>query len=162
MPTGNRKFTDVIGKRGESIVELCLTDYVHFPEPLFSLTHLGDKWPAVDYYVELTTVRGKRPFFFVQAKSTARSKPAKTLRISSTKTDIARLLEIPAPTYILGVHEPSRQVYIRSVHDGVAVKAITSIPVSHELTSHNLRRLHDEVVRFWKSRRHKPKNSVFQ
>lgn len=43
-------------------------------------------------------------------------------------------LQIPAPTYILGVHEPSKRVFIRSVHDGVAVKAITRIPIAYELT----------------------------
>jgi hypothetical protein len=36
---------DVIGKRGENIVELCLTEYSNFPEPLFNLTHLGDFYP---------------------------------------------------------------------------------------------------------------------
>jgi hypothetical protein len=54
-----RALTDVIGKRGENIVELCLTEYSNFPAPLFDLTHLGDKWPVVGYYVELTTV-GRR------------------------------------------------------------------------------------------------------
>ncbi|MBI4902576.1 MAG: hypothetical protein HY820_03010 [Acidobacteria bacterium] len=138
-----------------------MTDYADFPSPLFSPTHLGEKWPAVDYCVELTTLPGKRPFFFVQAKATAATAPHNSLRISSTREDVARLLEIPAPTYILGVHEPSKRVFIRSVHDGVAVKAITQIPATHELTSSNLKMLHDEVVRFWKGRRHKPTKSVF-
>ena len=70
-------------------------------------------------------------------------------------------LQIPAPTYILGVHEPSKRVFIRSVHDGVAVKAITRIPIAYELTGGNLKLLHDEVVRFWRRRRHKPTDSVF-
>ncbi len=61
----------------------------------------------------------------------------------------------------LGVHEPSKRVFIRSVHDGVAVKAITRIPVAYELTGKNLQLLHDEVVRFWRRRRHKPTDSVF-
>jgi hypothetical protein len=100
-------------------------------------------------------------FFFVQAKATAATNPSTSLRISSTKEDVARLLQIPAPTYILGVHEPSKRVFIRSVHDGVAVKAITRIPNTYELTSKNLKILHDEVVRFWKKRRHKPTDSVF-
>lgn len=33
---------DVTGSRGEKIVELRLTDYQSFPEPLFHPTHLGD------------------------------------------------------------------------------------------------------------------------
>jgi hypothetical protein len=107
------------------------------------------------------TVQGKRPFFFIQAKATAATSPGTSLQISSTKDDVAGLLQIPAPTYILGVHEPSKRVFIRSVHDGVAVKAITRIPIAYELTGTNLKLLHDEVVRFWRRRRHKPTDSVF-
>lgn len=158
----NHSLRDVIGTRGELIVELCLTDFEHSAEPLFRPTHLGEKWPAVDFYVELTNVAGKRPFFLAQVKATGDPKnPTKALRISSTKRDLARLLEIPAPTYVLGVHEPSRRVFIRSVHEGVAIKAMNSIPTANELTSSNLKVLHDEVMRFWKRGRHKPKNSVF-
>lgn len=156
-----RALKDVIGKRGENIVELCLTEYATFPAPLFDLTHLGDKWPVVDYYVELTTVPGKRPFFFLQAKATAATNPKKSLAISTSRDDVAALLEIPAPTYILGIHEPSKRVFIRSVHEGVGIKAITRIPVGYELTANNLKILHDEVVRFWRRRRHKPTYSVF-
>src|SRR4051794_38035234 len=100
-------------------------------------------------------------FFSIQAKATAATSPRSILRISSTKRDVTRLLEIPAPTYILGVHEPSNRVFIRSVHDGIPIKAVRSIPVAYELTGKNLKLLHDEVVRFWRRRRHKPTNSVF-
>jgi hypothetical protein len=157
----NHNQRDVIGKRGENIVELCLTDYQNFARPLFRLTHLGDKWPAVDYYVELTTVPKQRPFFLLQAKSTAAKNPDKNLRISSTRKDVEHLLQIPAPTYMLGVHEPSKRVFVRSVHEGMTVKAITTIPVAYELTSNNLKILHDEVSRFWRKGRHKPKDSFF-
>ena len=59
------------------------------------------------------------------------------MAISTSREDIAGLLEIPAPTYILGIHEPSKRVFIRSVHDGIAVKAITRIPIGYELTAKN-------------------------
>lgn len=113
----NQNLRDVIGKRGENIVELCLTEFANFPAPLFSATRLGDKWPAVDFYVELTTIPNEKPFFFVQAKATASTTPLKSLQISTTKHDV----EIPAPTYILGVHEPSKRVFVRSVHSGIAI-----------------------------------------
>jgi Domain of unknown function (DUF4365) len=38
---------DVTGFRGEKILELCLTDYQNFPQPLFRPGFLGDKWPAI-------------------------------------------------------------------------------------------------------------------
>ncbi len=154
---------EITGFRGEKIAELCLTDYQAFPEPLFRPGFLGDKWPSVDFYVELTGVSGKRPYFFGQVKATtsALTKCSKNLSISTKKKDIERLLQIPGPTYILGVHEPSKRVFVRSVHTGIPVRAVTRIPLSYELTSANLRKLHDEVRNFWSAANHKPVSSVF-
>lgn len=154
---------DVIGFRGEKLVELRLTDYSRFEKPLFRPGFLGDKWPAVDFYVELNAVRGKRPYFFAQVKTTTAPLVAKSthLGISCRKDDIDRLLRIPGPTYIFGVHEPSNRVFVRSVHAGMAVRAVTSIPVAYELTSTNLEALHREVREFWSANDHKPSASVF-
>lgn len=155
---------DVTGFRGEKIVELCLTDYQAFPEPLFRPGFLEGKWPAIDFYVELTSVRGKRLYFFVQAKATTSvlGIHSSALTISTNKRDIDRLLQIPGPTYILGVHEPSQRVFVRSVHEGIPVRAITRIPLAYELTSANLRVLHDEVQTYWDSHIHKPTFSRFE
>lgn len=154
---------DITGYRGEKIVELCLTDYRDFPKPLFRPGFLGDKWPAIDFYVELTAVRGKRLYFFIQAKATTSelTERSTNLSISTKKKDIDRLLRMPGPTYILGIHEPSKRVFIRSVHTGIPVKAITRIPINYELTSINLMRLHNEVRDYWLKAEHKPINSVF-
>lgn len=51
---------EVTGFRGEKIVELCLTDYKEFARPLFRPGFLGDKWPSVNFYVELQAVRKRR------------------------------------------------------------------------------------------------------
>ena len=154
---------EITGFRGEKILELCLTDYRDFARPLFRPGFLGDKWPAIDYYVELTSVRGQRLYFFAQAKATgARLGPGQThLPISTRKKDIARLLQIPGPTYVFGIHEPSRRVFVHSVHRGIPARAITRIPVVHELTSSNLRLLHDEVRGFWATSAFKPESSNF-
>jgi len=154
---------DVTGFRGEKIIELCLTDYAAFPAPLFRPGFLGDKWPAIDFYVELTGVSNRRPYFFVQVKtSTAKIRRGTTnLTISSTRRDVSRLLQVPGPTYILGVHEPSKRVFARAVHADSPVKAITRIPLAYELTSANSRMLHQEVREFWQTSDHKPTESVF-
>jgi hypothetical protein len=125
---------------------------------------LGDKWPAIDFYVELTGVPGRRPYFFVQAKSTTAplTATAKILSVSTKKEDVDRLLCMPGPTYILGVHEPTKRVFARSVHAGTTRGAISVIPLAHELTSVNLQRLHDEVRDFWQASNFKPKGSVFK
>ena len=154
---------DVTGFRGEKIVELCLTDYAAFSKPLFRPGFLGDKWPAIDFYVELTGLRGQRPYFFVQCKATSAklSAAAPSLQISATRRDVERLLQFPGPTYILGVHEPTRRVFAKSVHIGVAKRAITRIQLANELTTVNLRRLYDEVRGYWQATGHKPITSVF-
>ena len=76
---------EITGIRGDKIVELCLTDYRAIDSPLFRLGFLGDKWPAVDYHVELTSVPGQRPYLFAQVKSTSSplTSRSKNLRISS-------------------------------------------------------------------------------
>jgi hypothetical protein len=154
---------EVVGFRGEKIVELCLTNYQAFPAPLFRPGFLGDKWPSIDFYVELCAVHRRTPYFFGQAKATKGRllKSAPNLHISAKRKDVERLLQIPGPTYIFGVHEPSMRVFVRSVHRGTMLKAITTIPVAHELTPQNLRALHAEVRRFWEGNDYKPSKSVF-
>jgi hypothetical protein len=154
---------DVTGNRGESILELCLTDYRQFDRPLFSLSFLGEKWPVADYYVELKSVPRRRPYFFVQCKATSSvgALDGGSIRISATKRDVERLLQMPGPTYILGVHEPTQRVFVKGVHAGIARKGIKKISVSNELTPENLRRLYNEVKEYWSSTGHKPAKSVF-
>jgi hypothetical protein len=152
---------DVTGRRGENIVELCLTDYRTFAKPLFRAAFLGEKWPSIDFYVELDGVPGKSLYFLAQAKATTSALTATCLNISTKKRDIDRLLRIPGPTYLLGVHEPTRRVFVRSVHTGIPVKAITRIPLLYELTSMNLQTLHREVRDYWATTGYKPTSSVF-
>jgi hypothetical protein len=154
---------DVIGFRGEAILELRLTDYHAFAGPLFRPGFLGDKWPSIDFYVELRDVRGRTPYFFAQAKATGATltTTSRNLSISTKKRDIERLLRIPGPTYLFGIHEPSQRVFVRSVHRSAAANAVTRIPLSYELTSKNLRMLYDEVRMFWQTNNHKPESSVF-
>jgi hypothetical protein len=118
------------------------------------LGFLGDKWPAIDFYLELTSTSGSGMYFFGQAKTTASilTKRSKVLPISSDRDDVERLLKIPAPIYMLGVYELSKHVFARSIHNGTSNKAITSIPLAYELTGSNLQRLHDEVVAHWASK----------
>lgn len=151
---------EVTGFRGEKILELHLTDYRQFTRPLFRPGFLGDKWPSIDFYVELQTVHKKKPYFFAQAKATT-TRLSRGVSILMKKRDVERLLQIPGPTYVFGIHEPSKRVFVRSIHAGTPVRAITRIPLSHELTAGKLRTLHDEVRQFWDSNSHKPRSSAF-
>jgi hypothetical protein len=152
---------DATGTRGEKIVELCLTDFQTSKRPLFRLAFLGDKWPTIDFYAELRAVRKHTPYFLAQVKATTRDLSQLNLSIGSKKIDIVRLLRIPGPTYIFGVHEPSKRVFVKSVHLGVPKRAITRIPLVNELTPDRLPDLYEEVRGFWKTNGDKPSSSVF-
>jgi hypothetical protein len=152
---------DVTGFRGEKIVELRLTDYRFFRKPLFRPAFLGEKFPSIDFYVELRDVRNFSPYFFGQVKSTVSDLTTTSLRISSKRRDISRLLKIPGPTYIFGVHEPTQTVFVKAVHTGVPIRAITRISRHNRLTPAKLRALYEEVRQFWRTNRDKPDSSVF-
>ena len=105
----------------------------------------------------------KKPFFFCQVKSTtSNALGAKGgVKIACSKHDVLQLLQLPGPTYVFGVHEPSRRVFVRSIHQGVVAAAITRIDSRNELTAANLRVLYNEVRDYWAAVAHKPVNSVF-
>jgi hypothetical protein len=147
-----QEMTNVIGVRGEHIFVLAITDYEQFQTPLFRPGFLGEKWPAVDFYVELLGVPAVQPFFFVQVKTTVAPLSAgdTQIKIVTEKKTCQKLYEIPVPTYIVGVHEPTKKAYILSLHDK-PTKGVYSIPMQHELTPDNLKILHEEVREFWKA-----------
>jgi hypothetical protein len=151
---------EAIGDRGELLVELCLTDYASFHSPLFKPAFLGEKWPAVDYYVELLRLKKDRLYFLGQVKSTAVDLLPGALRLSISKLRVNALRRIPGPTYIFGVHEPSKRVFLRGIH-AKSTTGISQISFANELNAANLIRLRDEVRDFWRSKQVKPCSSIF-
>jgi hypothetical protein len=149
-----------IGDRGESIFELAIRDYSQFPRPLFRPAFFSDRWPAVDYVVELTGVKGMTPVLFVQVKSTQEPIANNRIPVSLPPKKKKALARIPGPTYVVGVQEPTRRTFIRAVFE-VEGPGVYDIPVTHELTPANLRILYDEVRAFWRTHNRKPQQSQF-
>jgi hypothetical protein len=141
---------------------LKLTAWVAPSVSLFQPVFLGDKWPTADFYVELMTSRRPRPYFFIQAKATTAGylQNPRRLRVRLTRRDEARLVRIPAPTYLVGIDETNNRAYIRSVHTR-ANSAVSSLRASYPLTIRNLHRLYQEVLEFWRHNASKPTRSVF-
>jgi hypothetical protein len=158
-----QNLSNLIGDRGERIFELAITDYTQFKKPLFRPGFLGEKWPTIDYYVELLGVRGYSPFFFAQIKATTEpiSEKAERLEINVSHKKCDLLFRVPGPTYIVGVNEPNKKAYILSMHEQPG-RGVYSIPVKYELTPDNLTILHKEVCDFWKSFPRKPMESHFR
>jgi hypothetical protein len=86
-------------------------------EPLFNPALLGSDWPTLDIYVELEGAFPLlKPFFFIQAKGTTRGRDplTKDLRVQLAADHTGRLLNIPAPTYLVGVDSRTEDMFIRS------------------------------------------------
>jgi hypothetical protein len=160
QPKQNGDLYNFVGDRGEIIFELAITDYSQFARPLFRPAFLGDKWPALDYLVELIGVRGMTPIFFVQVKTTAAAIVGNHLTVALPPKRKKPLVRIPGPTYLFGVQEPMKRAFIRAVNDGTP-QGVYEIPVTHELTPANLQVLYDEVKAFWSLQDFKPRNSAF-
>jgi hypothetical protein len=160
QPKKTGVLVNVVGDRGENIFELAITDYSQFQAPLFRAAFLGDKWPAVDYLVELVGVAGMTPHFFVQVKSTSAAIANNYVKVELPPMKKRLLIRVPGPTYLVGVQEPTKRAFILAVTDD-SNQGVYSIPVTHELTPSNLRILYDEVSAFWSQQTVKPQQSAF-
>jgi hypothetical protein len=96
---------DVLGQRGEALFYVMISKFNNHAQPLFRPQFLGDKYPSIDFMVELVNYTGKMiPYFFVQVKTTRRGYTSNNrLKLQVHKDDILRLSLFPAPTYFINV-----------------------------------------------------------
>ncbi len=153
----NPTIKDALGKLGEGMFEVALTDFQLFPRPLFDAHHLDGKCPNVDFLVVMSGARG---IFFVQVKTTKDPLTASSIAVQLTKDQRNGLAQMPGPTYLAGVYAPTRRCFIRSI-DQSSQAGITSIPLKYELNPANLQILYNEVQRYWARRTDKPQPSAF-
>jgi hypothetical protein len=153
-----RLTADQTGDLGELVVAIDLSRPVRgrYRRPLFRATHLGGKYPTVDFIVDVlaadSTALG---FFFVQVKSTA-SAPPTGARLPLTAVSAERynqLAGIPAPTYLVGVDVTTETSYLVAAHRARKTP-LTSITKAHPLRDDAVKiGLYREVLAFWKSSR---------
>jgi hypothetical protein len=62
--------TDYIGERGEALFRFMITDWCGENEPWFHAVHLGEKYPAKDFLVDLVNPSSEQANFYVQVKAT--------------------------------------------------------------------------------------------
>lgn len=145
---------DAIGDRGQSIVFNLLTRFHQRPSPLFHPQFLGDKYPAIDLFVELVGAPATvRPFFLVQAKASRRGYTVRghRLNVQVRQSGIRNLVAYPAPTYIIGIDEPNELAFVVAAITG-GVSHFTSLPTTHSLDrEQTLLRLYEEVLQFWQN-----------
>lgn len=117
-------------------------------DALFRPSHLGEKWPASDFYVELKGI-AETLFFVVQVKTTSLGMNNRgRLRISVPLKKLNRLRNYHAPTYVAGVDVTNGRVYMTPIHL-IAQRGISSLSTAFELNAANRRILYDDVIAFW-------------
>lgn len=148
--------SDDIGTRGEALFFVLITQFCGRPRPYFRPHFLGDKFIALDYMVELVDAGPITPYFFVQVKTTVQgytkgSLATRRLKVQVSTDDMHRLVNYPAPTYIIGVDERDEMGYIVSANAGSPIR-FSSLPTFFPLTCNTLARLWAEVRTFWEQR----------
>ena len=142
---------DVVGQRGEALFYTMITRLYGRNKPLFRPQFLGDKWPTVDFIVELINYSGEvTPFFFVQVRTTnlGYTKKKNRLKIQATANDMKKLAKIPAPTYICGIDEVNELGYIVSAN-GESLKRFSSLSTKFPINKNTQDMLWEEVKNFW-------------
>jgi hypothetical protein len=104
-----------LGDHGQSIAMLRLTD-LESGAPLFRPHILGDKWPFVDFLVQLEGVGRHVACFFAQVKTTTRGfNDRGRLRVSMSKKQVVGMSGYSIPTYVIGVDERGEDAYIAAL-----------------------------------------------
>jgi hypothetical protein len=146
VPGRPRIDTNAIGQRGESIFYLKLS-VLHGTRPLFRAAQLGEKWPVIDFAVELYRKPGQ--LFLVQVKATQMPiNPVKgRLPIDVKPEHVKLLLSSPIPAYLVGVHEPTEEAFLVAPR---TLRRIRDITTAFPLSDPKVRiDLCQEVRRFW-------------
>jgi hypothetical protein len=144
---------DQIGRLAELIAATDLSRAVkgRYRRPLFRATPLGDKYPTVDFLVDVLGPREESlAFFFVQVKGTASAPASGRLPVDVSQDRFNRLVRLPVPTYLIGVDVIAETAYLVAAHrrrrDPVA-----SITRDYALRTDAVRiQLYEEVLAFWK------------
>lgn len=141
---------DALGQRGESIFRVLITKFHADHGPLFNVQFLGDKWPCVDFIVELVGAGPTVPYFFVQVKATRRgyTKQTNRLRVGVPGHKVKELAAYPAPTYVVGIDEIQECGYIVSAM-GRSIRSLPSLSTQYPIDSENRAALWLEVRNFW-------------
>jgi hypothetical protein len=150
--------TNAIGDFGETLAQAHFSRPVRgaYRRPLFRASHLGEKYPVVDFIVDILDANeDSLGFFFVQVKATKSAKSkAKTLALQIEKTKYNKLAQIPAPTFLVGVDIVAEEVYLVCAPKP-AKRAFSSICKKHDLKDDGVRvALYKEVRDYWK--KHSP------
>lgn len=154
--------TNELGQRGEALFYVLITRTFGRPKPIFRPQFLGDKWPTVDFIVELVDAGRMTPYFFAQVKTTRNGYTSTTnrLKVKVSREDMLKLASYPAPTYIIGIDEIKEDGYIISAN-GEWLNGMSSLATPYPINRKTQDLLYEEVNRFWTGARGTRRRSKF-
>jgi hypothetical protein len=145
---------DQIGRVGELVVELTFNRLVgaSYNRCLFRPNFLGEKYPTVDFFVDVLDDQGDAAgFFFAQVRSTMQA--ATSGSRLSINVDVAaynRLVALPIPTYLIGVDGVREAAYVVAAFKR-RTTGVSGITTAFNLTHDAVKvSLYEEVCRFWR------------
>lgn len=139
-----------LGQRGEQLFSVIITRFYGRKQPIFRPHFLGDKWPASDFLVELTSdTLATIPYFFAQVKTTRLGYDSKNrLRVQISAIEAQKLNSLPAPTYIIGIDDITEQGYIICAKSEYPT-GINGLPTTYPLNEEHQDILWSEVKTYW-------------
>ncbi|HYV90288.1 MAG TPA: hypothetical protein VE978_00825 [Chitinophagales bacterium] len=140
-----------IGKRGESIFSTIVSRYIQSKGFLLDPIFLGEKFSAVDFYVDLLSFTGKRGFFFASVKATTQglNSGGTKIKIPIKKKLIKQLNKFTVPVYLFGIDEKMETGYFISANGIDGSKYLNGIPTKYPVTEQNITMLWKEVKDYW-------------
>jgi hypothetical protein len=143
------------GDMGENLVAVDFSRPVkgRYKRPLFRPKFLGDKYPTIDLIIDVLAPDSETRlgFFFVQIKAIqgcALSAPRLPIKVPQLKFN--DLVDIQAPTYLVGVDIDSETTYLVGAY-GRRSLGVSSISKNFKLKDDNVRiDLYKEVLEYWK------------
>lgn len=154
--------TNIIGSSGENLVAMRLEKLGYF-----KVYFLGDKAPIEDFLVEINDENHPYPCL-MQVKTTNDQNPyQKQGNINTPVPDekMDKLLGRPVPTYVVGADLQDESIYIAPAFSkGTRYPSIPTrfkIDKNAKQSSINLKKLVDEIVKYWEDSNIKDYKSKF-
>lgn len=150
----SRMSQNQIGNFGELLTEteFCRPVGKKYNRPLFRANNLGQKYPVVDFVVDLLDSREKSiGFFYVQVKSTDDPSAGKKKRlpIECPYHKYNAMVNLPVPTYLVGVDVWRETIYVLAA-ERTRKRKLSSIGKLHDLSADDIKvSLYKEVLSYW-------------
>ena len=140
-----------IGKRGERIFAFIVGKSFAPHGYLFDTVFLGDKYPTVDFYVDLLNYTVKKGFFFASVKTTTQGYTTEKnhLKIFVSKEELQELVKYQVPTYVFGIDAVEEKGYFTRVNHINIDQNLSSLSLAYPMESPYLWELWEEVKLFW-------------